>query len=178
VKRVLAYLAILVVIAGCSLGESLQDPGDHVDMTASTLAGTWHGGTQRFITFQEDGTFSAINVPNPPFRDFLNSIGFDPARDRADGSGTWTLEGLSGESAAPRATVRLHFKQLAGVRPTVDGFDLEALRPADGRLYLVVFYIDQGNSWTGYLKCASDCVLPSPVTSSPSHSGAPSRSGN
>lgn len=176
-KRVLAYLAIAVVLAGCSLGESLQDPGDHVDMTASTLAGTWHGGTERFITFQEDGTFTAINVPNPPIQDFLNSIGFDPARDRADGSGTWTLKALSGESAAPHATVHLRFRQLAGAPATFDGPDLEALRPTDGNVYLVVFYVDEGDSWTGYLKCASDCVLPSPRTPSPGHSGAPSRSG-
>jgi hypothetical protein len=163
VKRVLAFVAILVVIAGCSIGEALQDPGDPVDMTPSTLAGTWHGGTQRFITFREDGTFTAINLPTAPFADYLNSTGFDPGRQRLDGSGTWTLETLSGQSAQPHASVRLSFDQLAGAPTRYSGPILSALRPEDGKVYLVMFYVDQGNSWTGYLKCGADCPSPSPA---------------
>jgi hypothetical protein len=166
-RRVLVYLAIVFVL-GCSFGEELQDPGDPVDMTPSTLAGTWHGGTERFITFREDGTFSAINLPSAPFHDFLNRIDFDPARRRLDGSGTWTLGGLSGRSTGPQATVHLSFDLLAGVPAYYDGPDLSALRPGDGKVYLVFFYVgDQGNSWTGYLKCDADCVVPSPESVPP-----------
>lgn len=168
-KRIHVYLGILVMLSACALGEVLQDPGDQVDMTPSTLAGTWHGGTERFITFQEDGSFSAVNLPIPPFQEFVNSHQLGPAP--LDGSGTWTLERSSGESTGPRATVHLSFEYLAGIPARFDGPDLDALRPGDGKVYLVVFYVDdQGNSWTGYLKCASDCVLPSPppTASSPS----------
>jgi hypothetical protein len=158
VKRALAYLAILLVIAGCSMGEALQDPGDPVDMTLLTLAGTWHGGTQRFISFNGNGTFSATNLPSPPFQDLLGSIGFDPARHQLDGSGTWSLTAAPDQPAYPHATVHLSFDRLAGRAEAFDGPDLSALRPGDGQVYLVMFYVgDQGNSSTGYLKCASVC---------------------
>jgi hypothetical protein len=175
VKRVLTFLAIALVIAACSFGEELRDPGDPVELSPATLAGTWHGGTQRFITFDEDGTFSAINLPSPPFQDFLNSVDFDPTRQRLDGSGTWTLRRSGGQAAGPLSTVHLSFGNLAGVRTTFDGPDLSALRPGDGKVYLVFFYVgDQGNSTTGYLKCASDCVLPSPSSGSPAPHPQPS----
>jgi hypothetical protein len=162
VKRVLALLAILVVGAGCALGEVLQDPGDPVDLTPSTLAGTWHGGTQRFITFKEDGSFSAIDFPATPMRDFLNSIGFDATRDAVDGSGTWTLGGRPEDSSSPQATVHLVFTQIAGVSSKAGGPDLNALRPGDGKVYLVMSYVgDQGNMTTAYLKCAAECPTPS-----------------
>ncbi len=60
--------------------------------------------------------------------------------------------------------VHLSFDQLAGAPAKFDGPDLDALRPGDGLVYLVFFYVgDGGNSRTGYLKCASDCPLPSPA---------------
>jgi len=167
VKRVLALLAILVIGAGCSMGEVLQDPGDPVGMTPSTLAGTWHGGTLRFITFEEDGSFSAINFPATPMQSFLNTIAFDPKRIGFDGSGTWALEGKPGDSASPQSTVKLDFTLIEGVSTMAGGPDLLALRPGDGHVYLVLFYVgDQGNMTTGYLKCASDCPTPSAVPSS------------
>src|SRR5262249_38750278 len=102
----------------------------------------------------------------PPFQDLLNSVGFDASRRRLDGSGTGTLRRSAGRTAGPPSMVHLRFGDLAGVRTTVDGPDLSALRPGDGKVYLVFFYVgDQGNSTTGYLKCASDCVLPSPSSS-------------
>ena len=161
-KRVLAWLAILVVIAGCGIGEALQDPGDPVDMTPSTLAGTWHGGTERFITFREDGTFSAINLPYALFKNDFDS-GSHPASQKVDGTGTWALVGTAGRPDSPRSNVHLDFEQLTGASHRIASIELNALRPEDGKVYLVVFYIgDGGNSFTGYLKCASDCVLPSP----------------
>jgi hypothetical protein len=174
VKGVLAFLVILVVAAACSFGEELQNPGDPVGMTSSTLTGTWHGGTQRFITFRADGSFSATNLPTPPFQDFLSSIGFDSSRQRVDGSGTWALERSRGQSVGPQSTVHLRFAELAGVPTTFDGPDLSALRPGDGKVYLVFFYVgDQGNSSTGYLKCGSDCIVPGPVASSTSSVPSP-----
>jgi hypothetical protein len=168
VKRILAYLATALVIVGCSFGEELQDPGDPVDMTPTSLAGTWHGGIQRFITFADNGTFTAVDLPSPPFDDYLKSIGFDPAHHRLDGSGTWTLLGTpNGGSPAPRSTVHLRFDNLAGQSTFFDGPDLSALRPGDGMVYLVFFYVGDDNGTTGYLKCTDGCVVPSPVLSPP-----------
>jgi hypothetical protein len=164
VKRILGYLSVVLVVLGCSFGEELQDPGDPVDMTPSSLAGTWHGGTQRFITFQPDGTFSAVNLPVPPFQDAVGR-GFDPKHDRLDGAGTWALpDPPVGPSPRVHSTVHLSFDHLAGRRVYFDGPDLAALRPGDGNVYLVFFYVgDEGNSTTGYLKCTGDCVVPSPA---------------
>jgi hypothetical protein len=175
VKRILAYLAVALVIAGCSFGEELQNPGDPVDMTPSSLAGIWHGGTQRFITFDENGTFTAVDLPAPPFQDYLNSIHFDPAHSRLDGSGTWTLLGTpNGGSPAPRSTVHLRFDHLAGQSTFFDGPDLSALRPDDGKVHLVTFYTgDQDNGTTSYLKCAGDCVVPGPASPSPTVGATP-----
>jgi hypothetical protein len=145
-KRILVYLAVLLIGAACGMGEALQDPGDPVPMTPAKLVGTWHGGTERFITFKEDGTFSAINLPVGPFHDYPKSIGFDATRQRLDGSGRWTVAG---------ATVHLVFERLAGKDQGRSGpsADLAALRPADHKEYLVFFYVsDEGNSYTGYLK--------------------------
>jgi hypothetical protein len=161
VKRALAYLAILLVFAGCSMGEALQDPGDPFDMTMLTVVGTWHGGTERFISFTSNGTFSAINLPTPPFQDELNSIGFDPVGHRLDGSGTWTLTGAPDQPAHPHAIIQLSFDRLGGTSVRIGGPDLSALRPGDGQVYLVMFYVgDQANMTTGYLKCTSACHPP------------------
>jgi hypothetical protein len=165
-KRVMAYLAILAVATACSLGEQLRDPGDPVEMTPESLAGTWHAGTEGFITFSEDGTFTAINLPSPPFRDFLNDRHFDPTQHRLDGSGTWTIEANTNEPDSPHATVSLIFDNLAGGPARVGGPNLHGLRPGDGKAYLVMFYSgDGGNSYTGYLKCDSDCIIPAPIPS-------------
>lgn len=85
-----AFVAVAVVIAGCSLGEALQDPGDPVDMTTATIAGTWHGGTERFITFAEDGTFTALNLPPEMFGTYDDPA--EAAGHRVDGSGHDNLD--------------------------------------------------------------------------------------
>lgn len=163
-KRIVAYLAILVVTTACGLGEVLQDAGDPVEMTSASLAGTWHGGTERFITFSKDGTFTAINLPSPPFQDFLNSQHFDQAQYRLDGSGTWAIKANTNEPDSPHATVHLSFDTLAGGPAGYDGPDLLGLRPSDGKAYLVMYYVgDAGNSSTSYLKCDSDCAVPTPA---------------
>jgi hypothetical protein len=156
-KRVLAYLTILIVAAGCGLGEALADYGDPVDMRPADLVGKWHGGSTRSIVFDESGTFSASNLPYAAFDDFVPSD-FDPARERLDGSGTWTLEASPQHPDGPKAIVALSYRRLAGQEVAAGGPDLTALRQ-DGVVSLVFFYVsDGGNSWTAYQKCTPDCT--------------------
>jgi hypothetical protein len=170
----MALLAVLVVAAGCALGEALQDPGDPVDMTTATIAGTWHAGTQRFITFNDNGTFTALNLPADMFEDSLGSP--DPAAPPIDASGRYTLGFLSNATAGPHAIVELSIEHHTRADIVRGSAELDALRPGDGQVYLVFFYVgSQGNMTTGYLKCTSDCVLPNrqAPTAEPSGSPAP-----
>jgi len=153
VKRSLALLAVLVVTAGCTLGESLQNPGESVDMTTATIAGTWHGGTQRFVTFAEDGTFTALNLPPDMFEKTGNSP--DPAAPPIDASGRYSL-------GSPTASVVLTFEHQTEADVMLGSTTMDAFRHDDGKVYLVFSYVGSlGNMTTSYLKCASDCVLPS-----------------
>lgn len=163
-KRILAYLAIALVIVGCSFGGELQSAGDPQDMTPSSLAGTWREGTDRYFTFNEDGTFAAIDLPPAPFKDDLKSMGVDPAHSRIDGSGTWTLlADPNAGSPPPRSVVDLRFDHLAGQATFFSGPYLNAVRAGDGKVYLVFFYLGRDDATAVYLKCAGSCVVPSPV---------------
>lgn len=172
----MALLAALVVAAGCSLGEALQDPGDPVDMTPATIAGTWHAGTQRFITFDEDGTFTALNLPPDLFKNPPGAA--DPAAPPIDASGRYTLGFLSNATTGPHASVELNIEHRTGADIVRGSAELTALRPGDGQVYLVFFYVgSQGNMTTGYLKCTSDCVVPSRPARTAEPAGSTARAG-
>ncbi|MGI5184910.1 hypothetical protein ACQEVZ_52520 [Dactylosporangium sp. CA-152071] len=152
-----ALLMALVVGAACGIGEALQDPGDPVDMTAETIAGTWHAGTDRFITFGADGTFTALNLPPGLFHRSPSG----PAAEPIDASGRYVLAYQPAATAGPHASVRLIIEERTGADLGVGGVELSALRPGDGQVYLVFFYVgDQGNMTTGYLRCADACPPP------------------
>ncbi|MEV6930196.1 hypothetical protein AB0M46_37730 [Dactylosporangium sp. NPDC051485] len=156
-----AFLALLAVTLGCSIGEALQDPGDPVDMTTATIAGTWHAGTARFITFNEDGTFTALNLPHELFEDYPTSP--DPAAPPIDAAGRYTLNRGSNATDGPHADVKLAIDEHTKADEHLGSVTMNALRPGDGQVYLVFFYSGSGgNSWTGYLKCAADCFPPRP----------------
>ena len=148
-RRLLVHLMIVLLAGACSIGEALADYGDPVELAPADLVGAWHGGTQRLITFAEGGSFDAKNLPYAAFEGLLPA-GFDRTRP-VDGSGTWQLDG---------AGVELTFLRLGGDEVNAGGPDLNALRQ-DGVVYLVFFYVDQGNSWTAYRKC-TDATAPCP----------------
>ncbi|GAA2332072.1 hypothetical protein [Dactylosporangium salmoneum] len=154
-------VAALVVTLGCSIGEALQDPGDPVDMTTANIAGTWHAGTERFITFAEDGTFTALNLPRELFEDYPTSP--DPGAAPIDAAGRYTLDRGSTASEGPHSDVKLTIDEHTKADDHLGSVTMNALRPGDGQAYLVFFYTGSGgNSWTGYLKCAEDCFPPRP----------------
>jgi hypothetical protein len=152
-RRLLALVAILVVTAGCAIGDIVGDGGSPVDMTPSTLVGTWQGGG-RYFTFRQDGTFSAVDLPPDAF----SSLNLAPRPSRLDGWGAWSLP-----AGSPHATVHLNFDVIGGVPIAYSGPDLTALRQGKGNVYLAMYYEGSGgNEWTNYVRCADPCAAPSP----------------
>lgn len=162
-RRLIALLLAAVVAAGCSLGEVLADHGDPVDMRPADLVGTWRGGTQRVITFAEDGGFTAGWLPYEEFDEFL-PVDFDPAAN-VTGSGIWALRPPFENPDGPASTVALSFHELAGARNGSGAFEHSALRQG-GRVLLFFFYVGPGgNSWTAYERCADCPSEPAPAPS-------------
>ena len=146
-RRVLLYTVLLVLVGACGLGEALTDYGESVLLKPRGLVGTWQNGTSRTITFAEDGTFSATDLPHEAFGHMLLE-GFDPARDRLDGNGTWEIETARAEASS----VTMHFDEFGGRQTNSNGPELIAKRQ-EGIVYLVYYYIgERGNSWTAYHK--------------------------
>ncbi|MGN9908742.1 hypothetical protein ACTMTJ_14460 [Phytohabitans sp. LJ34] len=146
-RRVLLYTVLVVFVGACGLGEALTDYGESVVLKPADVVGTWQSGASRTITFAEDGRFSAADLPREAFASMVPD-GFDPARDRLDGSGTWEIETV--REAASGVTMR--FEEFGGRQTQGDGPELTAKR-REGVVYLVYYYVgDDGNSWTAYHK--------------------------
>jgi hypothetical protein len=160
-RRIATALAILVVAGACTFGEILADYGDPVHLQPTDLVGTWISGQRsRAVTFDEDGTFTATDLPAGEFESFLPE-GIHPGR--IDGQGSWSIEQPEpGDEAEQLSTgVKLDFNRLAGVEIAL----AHSMSPAqqDGVTYLYFFYVgDGGNSWTRYRKASQK--RPSPAT--------------
>ena len=135
--RIGAYLATLLLIAGCTMGELWADQGDPIDLRPGDLTGTWHSTPDREITFAADGTFTATNLPTEAFSNFAIPPG------PLDGSGTWSVD---------TSEVALVYRLLADTEVRMSGPNLTALRENNvDNLYF--FYVGAGgNSWTAYQK--------------------------
>lgn len=142
------------MIGGCTLGELFADHGDLVDLRSADLVGTWRSGTTRSIVFEENGEFSATDLPYAVFDHVLEDRGYVA---RIDGSGTWTSQRAGTGPDDPQALVSLLFRRLGDMDVAHAGPDLTALRQDNGAVLLFFFYVDVGNSWTSYAKCVSDC---------------------
>lgn len=160
-RKLLCLVLAVIVTAGCALGEILADYGEPVDMRPSDLVGTWRSGPQRTMTFHENGTFTANDLPYEYFDPFL-PVEFD-ATLPVDGAGTWRLEPPLENPEGPRSSVELSIELTA--KPGRIGVEMSALRQDDDRIFLYFFYVGSGgNSWTSYERCGSDC----PAARSPS----------
>jgi hypothetical protein len=160
-RRILAYLAIALVLGACAIGEVLENDGDPVDMHPVDLVGTWYSptdsGSARLMTFRNNGVFSATNLPYAAFEEDVRRD-FDPGVDRLDGSGSWSLVRPPGQSAGPTSEIELDFQKLDGVTVASAGPNLSALRQSNGKVLLFFFYVGQGgNSWTSYERCDTTC---------------------
>jgi hypothetical protein len=155
VRRTIAYLAIVGVVAACGFGEALQDYGDPVNLSPDSLAGSWRSGPDpRLITFSEDGTFTAVDLPYEIFHEELPRS-FDPLHDKVDGAGTWKFlpsrEGLN-------SAVELTFREIFGKEVRYGGLELQATQYEGHPVWLVFYYVgDGGNDTTSYERCGADC---------------------
>jgi hypothetical protein len=137
-RRILAYAVILIVAGACTLGEIMTDYGDPADMSPADLAGTWHGGAQRWIIFKDDETFIAKELPYEAVSSFVPK-GFDPSSQMLNGSGTWSLEAPDNASHERKSSVRLSFERLADTDNRF-GYSMDALRQDDGVVSLFLFH--------------------------------------
>ncbi|MEV0715169.1 hypothetical protein [Asanoa sp. NPDC050611] len=143
-RRAVALALVLVVAAGCALGDVLEGYGDSVAMTDSSLVGTWWGGTTRVLFFGSDGSVIANDLP-VPLVDMVLPPDFDRSASGADAAGTWRI--------TPSGEVVLELELIAGAPTAMAGPELSSLRDEAGVVGLWFFYVgDGGNSWTVYHK--------------------------
>jgi len=138
VRRFLFALVTVVLLSGCGPVDSLDPtaPDNGIPLTPATLAGTWqdarHDAT---FSFAADGTFTATNLP---YQLYLNGSqtalpGFDPAHDRIDDHGTWTLTtSFPGESPPTRLVLVKLFVRGSPRFPLGFGGQLNSWRQPDG----------------------------------------------
>lgn len=155
-RRVVAFLVAVVVAGACTLGEIVTDYGEPVDLQPSELVGMWQSsGRSRLIVFDEDGSFVATGLPPGIFDQDSDGVP-DPAPNRLDVWGTWSLttpikEGTTG-------VVELGLEGIAGDRLELFQLRMIPLRRDDGQIWLYFFYGVDGGDWTAYERCALACV--------------------
>jgi hypothetical protein len=111
----------------------------------------------------EDSRFVAAALPYQVFQNFPGVLpdGFDPQRDRLDGSGQWSLEASREDRDGPRNHVTLHVRMLAG-RAVAGSVELRAERQNSS--VVLAFYLgdpDLRNRYV-YHKCPTACPTITP----------------
>ncbi|MFC6016815.1 hypothetical protein ACFP2T_11430 [Plantactinospora solaniradicis] len=155
-RRSLLFVVSLVMAAGCFAGGGASV--DWADLSRSSLVGVWQADRRGdVIEFTDAGDFYAEDVGYmfTGFSDVLPS-GFDVRRDKAPGSGQWSIGKPLGYPTGPDSLVDLYFDVLAK-KPTAGGNNLEAQRSDSG--IVLVHYIgdpDVGNT-ISYHRCQTGC---------------------
>ncbi|WP_433363625.1 hypothetical protein ACQPZX_32480 [Actinoplanes sp. CA-142083] len=152
-RRWAAALAAVLLLTGCS---SLAPAGDkRAEVSQSQLGGTWQATGGGVISFTEDGTFLASDLPHQMFDGFTNVLPPDyrPGRDKLRAAGSWELRAGLGDPDGPKNHVYLHVRELFG-HEAAGGTDLEAEQGKDGVVltyYAVDPDLNQRITWT---KCS------------------------
>jgi hypothetical protein len=146
--------ATAVILAGCFAGGA-SSTAEPVGMTESDLVGTWQDRSGAVIVFDQDGDFTATNLPYQEFPKFEGVLppGFEPEADQLPASGWWSLSPPLGAPSGPDISVDLHVRELAG-HPSATGLHLRSEK--DGANTVLTFYIgdpDLNNRFV-YEKCA------------------------
>jgi len=157
-RSVAAAVLVLMSAACVPIGRD-----DRVDMKEADLVGDWTSTDSRTFTFDAGGRFVATGLPHQKLERFTGVLppGFDPARDKLDGSGEWKLEAPRDDPRTPRNHVDLFLRQLSG-RQVAVGMDLRVER-RDGKVVLAYYLSDpdQGNRIV-YEKCEQPCAGATP----------------
>ncbi|WP_159451113.1 hypothetical protein [Micromonospora cremea] len=161
----MAYLGVLLLLAGCGLGEALS-AGDGqrtwVDLTPAALIGMWRSDRGDTIEFTADGEFFGDDVKYM-FADSDLASNLDLSQDRATGSGRWHLTTPLGNPNGKHAFVGLSFDVVAN-QPSRVEIDKLLARRNDDSIELGYNVGDPDlNDVVSYLRCDNSCphVAPS-----------------
>ncbi|MCW3819584.1 hypothetical protein ONA91_34610 [Micromonospora sp. DR5-3] len=92
-RRVVAYLGVLLTLTGCTLGEVLApgpDTSRWADLSAPTIVGVWRGSQGDRLEFTDSGEFYGDDVKYMFAGHQVEGI-IDLSQDTAPGSGRWEL---------------------------------------------------------------------------------------
>lgn len=145
-RRTVLFVAVLLALSACALGDIFNaGPDNRADMTPGDLVGVWQdSATTHTIEFTAEGEFYADDIAYLFVGSAYLPAGFDPQRDRAPGSGAWSLDRSLAEPGGPHSIIGLQFDVLAR-RPTLTaGGGLAAETYSDG--LHVSHYGSYGNS--------------------------------
>ena len=158
-RRLLAYLGVLLVLAGCGLGGALS-AGDGqrtwVDLTPAALVGVWRSDRGDTIEFTADGEFFGDDVKYM-FTDSDLAPDLDLSQDRAIGSGRWHLTTPLGDPNGKHAFVGMSFDVVAN-QPTALEIGKLLARRNDDRIELGYNIGDPDlHDVVIYLRCDNSC---------------------
>lgn len=116
------------------------------------------------MSFADDGSFTATDLPHQMFDDFSGVLpaGYQAGRDKLPGSGRWELQAPSVDPGGPKNHLYLHVRRLSD-HEVATGGDLRAENGENG--VVLAFYIGDpdANQKIIYTKCPdSPSVTPLP----------------
>lgn len=163
-RRLAALVLAVLVLAGCSSLDSLVKD-DRVDLSQAEVLGSWReAATGGIVSFADDGSFTATDLPHQMFDDFSGVLpaGYQAGRDKLPGSGRWELQAPSVDPGGPKNHLYLHVRRLSD-HEVATGGDLRAENGENG--VVLAFYIGDpdANQKIIYTRCPdSPSVTPTP----------------
>lgn len=173
-RWLVAYLAGLLAVVGCGLGEAIHagdDQATWVDLSPGLLVGVWLSDRGDRIEFTTDGEFFAEDVAYM-FAGTGLATRVEPSQGRTPGSGFWRIQPPLGHPHRPRAGVGLDF-DVIGHLPAAAAVDkLLARRTAGGtELHYSLGDPDLGTV-VAYRRCVRRCLPVAPHRPAPGVSAA------
>lgn len=153
-RRIVAYVGVLLALAGCTLGEALTadpDTSRWADLSASAIVGVWRGSEGDRLEFTESGEFYGEDVKYMFAGGPAEGV-VDLSQDTATGSGRWELTAAKGAAPDKKSFVELTFDIVANQPTMTSGYSLLGI-VSDGAIGLHYDY--SGGNQRTYMRCDS-----------------------
>jgi hypothetical protein len=118
VRKVVVLLLTVLALSGCVSGPrpgpKTTESYHPINLSVPDITGTWRNAQRDgTITFAADSTFQVTNLPPDKLEEIAGALtpGFDPKRDRIDGSGTWKLDDDPRHPGERRSHISLYLEQ-------------------------------------------------------------------
>ena len=103
IRRLAALVLAVLVLAGCSSLDSLVED-DRVDLSQAEVLGRWRqAASGGVVSFADDGSFTATDLPHQMFDDFSDVLpaGYQAGRDKLPGLRSLGVAGSLGRPGRP-----------------------------------------------------------------------------